>query len=154
MVHGQSGHLSGALIYSPQPELLPLLLPLFVHSYLNMVDMGLGLAASEFFTAHSVFFQPIHSSLLSHLRSLCLPSHISSDELAQRFRTERYIVKMSSNVFGLLIGWLTDGTSPVGMASLDDAALVGNVLEPSRRGREAMLKIINEHCRLQGTWPF
>lgn len=30
-----------------QPELLPLLLPLFVHSYLNLVDMGLGAAGTS-----------------------------------------------------------------------------------------------------------
>lgn len=132
-----------------QPELLPLLLPLFVHSYLNLVDMGLGSAAEEFYAAHASFFLPIHSALLSHLRSLGLPSQIATDELAQRFRTERYVLKMSPNVFGLLIGWLTDGTSPVGFAGMDDAALIDNMLEPSRRGREAMLKIINERCRLQ-----
>ncbi|WFD01399.1 Transcription initiation factor TFIID subunit 5 [Malassezia obtusa] len=132
-----------------QPELLPLLLPLFVHSYLNLVDMGLGSAAEEFFAAHAAFFLPIHSSLLSHLRSLGLPSQIATDELAQRFRTERYVLKMSPNVFGLLIGWLTDGTSPVGFAGMDESSLIDNMLEPSRRGREAMLKIINERCRLQ-----
>lgn len=132
-----------------QPELLPLLLPLFVHSYLNMVDMGLGMAATEFFHAHASFFEPMHATLLAHLRSLCLPSHISTDELAQQFRTERYVLKMSPNVFGLLIGWLTDGTSPVGFSSMDHSSFVDNMLEPSRRGREAMLKIINERCRIQ-----
>lgn len=132
-----------------QPELLPILLPLFVHSYMNLVDMGLGSAAAELFSVHSSFFQPTHAPLLAHIRSLCLPSQIRSDELAQRFRTERYVLKMSLNVFGLLIGWLTDGTSPVGFSGMGNAAAVDNMLEPSRRGREAMLKIINEHCRIQ-----
>lgn len=132
-----------------QPELLPLLLPLFIHSYLNLVDMGLGAAAAELFSVHAPFFQPTHAGLLAHIRALCLPSHISSDELAQRFRTERYVLKMSPNVFGLLIGWLTDGTSPVGFSSLESPVFIDNMLEPSRRGREAMLKIINERCRIQ-----
>ncbi|WFC98899.1 Transcription initiation factor TFIID subunit 5 [Malassezia yamatoensis] len=132
-----------------QPELLPLLLPLFVHSYLNLVNMGLGSAAEDFFAAHASFFQPTHASLLAHLRSLGLPSQIATDELAQRFRTERYVLKMSPNVFSLLIGWLTDGTSPVGYAEMEESVMIDNMLEPSRRGREAMLKIINEHCRVQ-----
>lgn len=135
-----------------QPELLPLLLPLFVHSYLNLVDMGLGAAAAEFYQYHAPFFMPMHATLLSHIRSLALPSQIGADELAQRFRTERYVIKMSSNVFGLLIGWLTDGTSPVGFAGLDDGSLIENMFEPSRRGREAMLKIVNERCRIQGAY--
>ncbi|WFD32322.1 Transcription initiation factor TFIID subunit 5 [Malassezia sp. CBS 17886] len=132
-----------------QPELLPLLLPLFVHSYLNLVDMGLGDAAASLYASQSQFFFPVHAELLTHIRSLGLPSQISADEVAQRFRNERYVLKMSPNVFGLLIGWLTDGASPVGFGTLDDISLVDNMLEPSRRGREAMLKIINERMRLQ-----
>ena len=132
-----------------QSELLPILLPLFVHSYMNLVDMGLGAAATEFFAVHQSFFLPIHAALLSHIRALALPSQIGTDELAQRFRTERYVLKMSPNVFGLLIGWLTDGAGPVGLAALDEGALIDSMLEPSRRGREAMLKIVNERCRIQ-----
>lgn len=118
-----------------QPELLPILLPLFVHSFLDLVLMGHGPAAQALYTAHSSSFLPTHTALLSQIRSLALPSHIQSDPLAQRFRTERYVVKMSNTVFSLLLGWLTDGSDE------SDA--------PSRRGREAMLKIINERCRIQ-----
>lgn len=91
----------------------------------------------------------MHSTLLAHIRSLALPSQVSTDELAQRFRTERYVLKMSANVFGLLVGWLTDGMSPVGLGGMDDEMLIEKMLEPSRRGREAMLRIVNERCRIQ-----
>lgn len=128
-----------------QPELLPILLPLFVHSFLDLVLMGQGPAASALYAAHAASFLPTHTALLSQIRSLALPSHIQSDPLAQRFRTERYVVKMSNTVFSLLLGWLTDGGGPVsGSANgLDEAE------GPARRGREAMLKIINERCRIQ-----
>ncbi|CBQ73481.1 related to TAF5-TFIID and SAGA subunit [Sporisorium reilianum SRZ2] len=128
-----------------QPELLPILLPLFVHSFLDLVLMGQGPAASALYTAHAASFLPTHTALLSQIRSLALPSHIQSDPLAQRFRSERYVVKMSNTVFSLLLGWLTDGGGPVsGSANgLDEAE------GPARRGREAMLKIINERCRIQ-----
>lgn len=128
-----------------QPELLPILLPLFVHSFLDLVLMGHGPAASALYTAHAASFLPTHTALLSQIRSLALPSHIQSDPLAQRFRTERYVVKMSNIVFSLLLGWLTDGGGPVsGSANAIDEAE-----GPARRGREAMLKIINERCRIQ-----
>ena len=128
-----------------QPELLPILLPLFVHSFLDLVLMGHGPAASALYTAHAASFLPTHTALLSQIRSLALPSHIQSDPLAQRFRSERYVVKMSNTVFSLLLGWLTDGGGPVsGSASAFDEAEA-----PARRGREAMLKIINERCRIQ-----
>ena len=128
-----------------QPELLPPLLPLFVHSYLDLVLMGHGPAASALYTAHAASFLPTHTALLSQIRSLALPSHIQSDPLAQRFRSERYVVKMSNTVFSLLLGWLTDGSGPVSgsTSGLDEAEA------PARRGREAMLKIINERCRIQ-----
>lgn len=128
-----------------QPELLPILLPLFVHSFLDLVLMGHGPAASALYTAHAASFLPTHTALLSQIRSLALPSHIQSDPLAQRFRSERYVVKMSNTVFSLLLGWLTDGGGPVSgsTSSLEEAEA------PARRGREAMLKIINERCRIQ-----
>ncbi|KAJ1026957.1 hypothetical protein NDA16_002250 [Ustilago loliicola] len=128
-----------------QPELLPILLPLFIHSFLDLVLIGHGPAASALYTAHAASFLPTHTALLSQIRSLALPSHIQSDPLAQRFRSERYVVKMSNTVFSLLLGWLTDGAGPVSgtTSGLEEAEA------PARRGREAMLKIINERCRIQ-----
>lgn len=73
---------------------------------------------------------------------------MSTDELVQCFRNERYVLKMSQTVFGLLLGWLTDGTGPV--AAAGSAADVGGEAEgPATRGRLAMLRIINERCRIQ-----
>lgn len=128
-----------------QPELLPILLPLFVHSFLDLVLLGHGPAASALYSAHAASFLPTHTALLSQIRSLALPSHIQTDALAQRFRSERYVVKMSNTVFSLLLGWLTDGGGPVSgsVGGLEEAEA------PARRGREAMLKIINERCRIQ-----
>ncbi|ETS61996.1 hypothetical protein PaG_03549 [Moesziomyces aphidis] len=128
-----------------QPELLPILLPLFVHSFLDLVLLGHGPAASALYSAHVASFLPTHTALLSQIRSLALPSHIQTDALAQRFRSERYVVKMSNTVFSLLLGWLTDGGGPVSgsIGGLEEAEA------PARRGREAMLKIINERCRIQ-----
>ena len=128
-----------------QPELLPILLPLFVHSFLDLVLLGHGPAASALYTAHAASFLPTHTALLSQIRSLALPSHIQSDPLAQRFRSERYVVKMSNTVFSLLLGWLTDGGGPVSGSTSG----LAEAEAPARRAREAMLKIINERCRIQ-----
>ncbi|PWZ03823.1 WD40 repeat-like protein [Testicularia cyperi] len=132
-----------------QPELLPILLPLFVHSFLELVSMGHGPAASAFFSAHAASFLPTHAALLSQIRSLALPSHIQVDPLAQRFRTERYVLKMSNTIFSLLLGWLTDGGGPVSGSSGPSAGGIDEAEAPARRGREAMLRIINERCRIQ-----
>ncbi|PWN48989.1 WD40 repeat-like protein [Violaceomyces palustris] len=132
-----------------QPELLPLLLPLFINSFLDLVSIGYGGAASAFYSAHATSFLPTHTALLSQIRSLALPSHIESDPLAQRFRTERYVLKMSNTVFSLLLGWLTDGTGPVVGVTDGEGLGFDGPEAPARRGREAMLKIVNERCRIQ-----
>ncbi len=59
--------------------------------FLDLVLMGHGPAASALYTAHAASFLPTHTALLSQIRSLALPSHIQSDPLAQRFRSERYV---------------------------------------------------------------
>jgi transcription initiation factor TFIID subunit 5 len=132
-----------------QPELQPLLLPLFVHSYLDLVDLGLSVAASAFYQANYSNFVPQHTALLAEIRAVSLPSHIASDATAQRFRTERYIIKMSNTVFSLLLGWLTDGGGPAGGAGTGDGVGDDGKGDVDKRAREAMLKIINERCRVQ-----
>ncbi|UZJ52117.1 hypothetical protein CBS101457_001437 [Exobasidium rhododendri] len=132
-----------------QPELRPLLLPLFVHAYLDLTEMGYGAAAAALYTNNSLAFLPHHTILLSSIRSLSLPSHVTSDALSQRFRTERYIIKMSSTVFSLLLGWLTDGGGPIGGAGAGEGIKGEGKDDQDRRGREAMLKILNERCRIQ-----
>ncbi|KAK0563348.1 Transcription initiation factor TFIID subunit 5 [Tilletia horrida] len=142
-------------------ELCGILLPLFVHVYLDLISTssaGIG-AASAFFKAHASTFLPTYLPLLTSLRAISLPSHVATDPLAQRFRTERYIVKMTQAVFSLFLSWLTDNstaamaasnhptasTAGVGAGTSADAGADG----PLVRGRDAMLKIINERCRIQ-----
>ncbi|CEH13915.1 Transcription initiation factor TFIID, subunit TAF5 (also component of histone acetyltransferase SAGA) [Ceraceosorus bombacis] len=126
-----------------RPELLPLLLPIFVHSYLDLVHSGNGNAAASLYKHSSDLFQPSQASLLSRLRAISLPSHVLSDGLAQRFRSERYVLKMSSTVFALLLGWLTDGSGPVQPSNQLDEG------DPDERGRKSVLRILNERCRIQ-----
>lgn len=132
-----------------QAELRPLLLPLFVHAYLDLIEMGAESAAYSLYAVHSSSLLPQHTSLLSHLRSVSLPAHMASDDLVARFRSERYVLKMSQTVFGLLLGWLTDGTGPLALAGAADGVGGEGAEAPAMRGRLAMLRIINERCRIQ-----
>ncbi|PWN25119.1 WD40 repeat-like protein [Jaminaea rosea] len=132
-----------------QAELRPLLLPLFVHSYLDLVEMGLDAAAASLLALHGDSLLPLHPGLLAHLRSVTRRVHMGADELVQRFRAERYVLKMSQTVFGLLLGWLTDGTGPVASAGAGEGVGGNEAEPPATRGRLAMLRIINERCRIQ-----
>lgn len=132
-----------------QPELQPILLPLFVHCYLDLIEMGYLPAAAAFYTANSSTFLPHFTALFADIRSLTLPSHVTSDAMAQRFRTERYVIKMSTTVFSLLLGWLTDGGGPAGGAGAGEGVGDDGKGDQDKRAREAMLKIINERLRVQ-----
>lgn len=129
-----------------QAELRPLLLPVFLHTYLQLVNGGYSDAAAALFSAFSTDFLPAHASLLSQVRSVTLPYHVESEAIASRLRSERYVVKLTQTTLSLLLGWLTDGLGPVsggGAVRLEDGE------DRVKRARNAVLKILNDRCRIQ-----
>ncbi|BGP16771.1 hypothetical protein JCM10213_002164 [Rhodosporidiobolus nylandii] len=121
-----------------RPELQPLLLPLFVHSYLDLVLVGYREAADQLLTR----FAPDHSAqypaLIRLLSSLRLPTHVSENESALRWRQERYHVRLSERGWGLLLGWLQGG----GLQGM------GGAEGTEGRGRDRVLAIINERVKV------
>ncbi|KAK4693020.1 transcription initiation factor TFIID subunit 5, partial [Phenoliferia sp. Uapishka_3] len=119
-----------------RPELHPMLLPLFVHSYLDLVLVGYREAANQFLTR----FSPDHAAQSPHiitmLSSIRLASHVSESEEATRWRQERYAVRLSERGWGLLLGWLQGG------------GLQGNIEGTEARGRDRVLAIINERVKV------
>jgi len=92
-----------------------------------------------------------HRPTLHHLSTLTLPGHVQNDDLAQQFKNEKYVVKMSRSGLSLLIGWLTEGFSGEGTG-----AGIGFSGETGKRGRSATLGVVNNHLRFDGkyTRPF
>lgn len=76
---------------------------------------------------------------------LLLPSHVQQDELAQRFRNEKYSLRMSRSGFGLLVGWLTEGAGGESTGSGE-----GFSGERGKRGRAAVMRVVNDHLRFDG----
>ncbi|KIM48273.1 hypothetical protein M413DRAFT_439995, partial [Hebeloma cylindrosporum] len=128
------------------PEFRPILFPIFCHFYLDLIEHGFKDAASRFFSTFSSSISPLHSATLHHLSTLLLPAHAQSDELAARFREEKYSVRMSRSGFGLLVGWLTEG---VGGETL--GAGEGFSGEKGKRGRAAVMRVVNNHLRFDVT---
>ena len=83
--------------------------------------------------------------MLHHISTLLLPAHVQSDELAQRFRNEKYAIRMSRSGFSLLIGWLTEGFGGEGVG-----AGTGFSGERGKRGRAAVMRVVNNHLRFDG----
>ncbi|KAF8588495.1 TFIID and SAGA subunit [Ramaria rubella] len=129
-----------------KPEFRPILFPIFVHFYLDLIEFGFKDAAISFFRTYSPSLAPSHASTLHHLATLLLPFHVQSDELAQRYRNEKYAVRMSRSGFGLLIGWLTEGTG--GEAPGAGHGFAG---ERGRRGRAAVMRVVNNHVQFDVT---
>ncbi len=101
--------------------------------------------AQEFFVTFSPSLEPLHSNVIHRLSTLRLPSHIQSDETAQRFRSEKYSIQMSRSGFALLLGWLTEGVGGEAPGAGD-----GFFGEKGRRGRAAVLRVVNNHLRFDG----
>jgi len=148
---------------SMQPEFRPILFPIFCHFYLDLIQHGFKdagtykcwmlrqtcnlqmFSAQRFFQTFSASLSPSHSSVLHHLSTLLLPAHAQNDELAQRFRNEKYTIKMSRSGFGLLVGWLTEGYGGEALGSGD-----GFTGEKGKRGRTAVMRVVNNHLRFDG----
>ncbi|EIW86788.1 TFIID and SAGA subunit [Coniophora puteana RWD-64-598 SS2] len=129
-----------------RPEFRPILFPIFCHFYLELVQRGFKDAALKFFSSFSNTLAPAHNAVLHHLSTLLLPAHVQNDELAQRFRNEKYVIKMSRSGFGLLVGWLTEGVGGEAVGSGE-----GFSGETGKRGRSAVMRVVNNHLRFDVT---
>ncbi|PCH33720.1 TFIID and SAGA subunit [Wolfiporia cocos MD-104 SS10] len=129
-----------------RPEFRPILFPIFCHFYLDLIQGGFKEAALRFYAEFSPTLAPVHNAVLHHLSTLLLPIHVQNDELAQRFRNEKYTIRMSRSGFGLLVGWLTEGVG--GEATGSGEGFSG---EKGKRGRAAVMRIVNNHLRFDVT---
>lgn len=114
-------------------------------SLLAFVTIHDRLTALDFFKTFSPSLEPMHSSTLHRLSTLRLPSHVQHDELANRFRNDKYVVRMSRTGFNLLVGWLTEGIGGEGTG-----AGVGFSGDKGKRGRSAVMRVVNNHLRFDG----
>ncbi|RDB29258.1 Transcription initiation factor TFIID subunit 5 [Hypsizygus marmoreus] len=129
-----------------RPEFRPILFPIFCHFYLDLIQHGFKDAALKFFSTFSSSLSPIHSATLHHISTLLLPAHVQNDELAQRFRNEKFSIRMSRSGFGLLIGWLTEGVGGEALGAGD-----GFTGEKGKRGRASVMRVVNNHLRFDVT---
>jgi hypothetical protein len=112
----------------------------FHSNYLNYSSL-----ASRFFYTFSTSLSLSHSAILHHLSTLLLPAHVQNDDLAQRFRNEKYAIRMSRSGFSLLVGWLTEGVGGEALGAGD-----GFTGEKGKRGRATVMRVVNNHLRFDG----
>lgn len=91
-----------------QPELRRVLYPVFVHLYLNLVSQHQSQQAKEFFQEFAPSHSVLHSQDLQKLSAVLLPSHLTDNELAKVFRSDKYSIKVSRTTFDLLVYFLDE----------------------------------------------
>lgn len=133
-----------------RPELLPILLPVFVHAYLDLILLGYKDHAELLFTTFASDYALTHSQILSLLAGCQTPHAVVENETAQRWRRERYVVRMTRRGWSLLLGWLQGGANvAANVAASSSSASAGHFsAESVEKGREKVLGIINERVRV------
>lgn len=124
-----------------RPELLPILLPVYVHSFIDLVLLGFKDLAEVVFAHFVSDYASTRPGIVALLASLKTPHQIMQSETANLWRKERYIVRMTRRGWSLLLGWLQGGVQGMGLS--------GATGEIAERGREKMLGIINERVRVE-----
>lgn len=92
------------------------------------------------------YFSMTHRVTLDRLSALNLPIHVAQNELARRFREEKYICRLSKSGKDLLLGWLTDGTGGEDLGS--GAGIIGGMR--AKEGRDQVLRVINNCLQFHG----
>jgi transcription initiation factor TFIID subunit 5 len=79
---------------------------LFVYSYLNLVADCFPRESQKFFDAYKDLFTRSHESDLQVFSTLSLPEHVTSNSIAQIYRTNKYRVTLSPQAYYNLLQFL------------------------------------------------
>ncbi|CDO56852.1 similar to Saccharomyces cerevisiae YBR198C TAF5 Subunit (90 kDa) of TFIID and SAGA complexes [Geotrichum candidum] len=89
-----------------KPELRRVLYPVFLHLYLDLVAKNQPEEAKLFFEQFAPSHAVLHTQDLRKLSMVSLPSHLTTNELAKAFKSNKYSIKVSRTTFDLLVYFL------------------------------------------------
>ncbi|KAJ3295779.1 Transcription initiation factor TFIID subunit 5 [Borealophlyctis nickersoniae] len=89
-------------------ELRPVLYPIFVHAYLDLLSKGLKEQARHFMENFKGDHVEQHGPDLQRISAIAEPQHVKENELAQTYRDNKYAVRVSKYSFELLLSFLQD----------------------------------------------
>ena len=89
-----------------QPELRRLLWPIFVYSYLEMINRFYTEDAAELMRRWKANFENEHRDDTRKLEPLSLPEHIADAEIARLYRSNKYRLTLSVSAYYQLIQFL------------------------------------------------
>eukprot|EP01083_Nonionella_stella_P018031 50424_1 len=91
-------------------ELVAVEYPVFVHFFLDLVEKNFPMDATRFYSTHDKKFtrDPANREELNSLQSLTTPEQIKSNVVAQKYRSYKVDISLSSNSHQLLISFIED----------------------------------------------
>lgn len=89
-----------------QADLRRLLWPAFVYSFLDLVSDFYPREAKTFFSNFREIFENEHEDDLRGLQAVVLPEHVSTNEMAKIYQSQRYRATLSQTAFFNLIQFL------------------------------------------------
>ncbi|KAL8842664.1 MAG: hypothetical protein Q9170_000439 [Blastenia crenularia] len=89
-----------------KPDLRRLLWPVFVYSFLGLVSDFYPREAKSFFANFREIFENEHEGDLRGLQAIALPEHVSTNEIAKIYQSQRYRATLSQTAFFNLIQFL------------------------------------------------
>ncbi|KAL8705769.1 MAG: hypothetical protein Q9201_001115 [Fulgogasparrea decipioides] len=89
-----------------KPDLRRLMWPVFVYSFLDLVSDFYPREAKTFFNNFRESFDNEHEGDLRALQGIALPEHVTTNELAKIYHSQRYRVTLSQTAFYNLIQFL------------------------------------------------
>ncbi|WWD16408.1 hypothetical protein CI109_100834 [Kwoniella shandongensis] len=117
-----------------KPELDNLSFPLFVHTFIELIQFGFLKTAQDFFEKHQAHHQLVHPQEISALASVSTKNHVIANPFCQRILADKYVVPLSRNSNDLLLQWLSG-------AGLDEEWEAG-LHSSAGRAKEAVKGII------------
>jgi transcription initiation factor TFIID subunit 5 len=97
---------STEVLTSLQPDLRRLLWPIFVYSFLELVEGFYTNDCRNFFNTYQQIFQNEHEDDLRKLRPLGLPEHLRDSQIAKIYYGSKYRVTLSQAAFFNLVQFL------------------------------------------------
>jgi transcription initiation factor TFIID subunit 5 len=89
-----------------QYELRRLLWPVFVYSYLDMVDNGYSIDAQKFFEDFSPQFEKVHADELRTFETITLPQQVLENSITTLYRSSKYRIPLNTHVYFNLLSFL------------------------------------------------
>ncbi|KAL8282623.1 hypothetical protein RB597_010042 [Gaeumannomyces tritici] len=95
-------------------ELRKILWPLFIYSYLDLVEDGYPQDAKALLQQLKPHFESVHSDALKTLATIKLPVHVKENDMTRKYRENKYKIPLNQFVTGNLFNFLERETDTGG----------------------------------------